>query len=635
MEQRLSDFQPGPRLGNPYLEDPALRRYLDVFLAPCTDAAQRRAMADDLTSFGDKACGPYLDMAANAERVKPELEQYDQWGRRVDRVHVSEGWKYFKRESAVEGLVAIPYEHAAGERPPASARLHQAAKLLLFAPSSGMFSCPLAMTDGANAALRALIADADADGTDDETDLSEATVTELREACAHLTSRDPEAFWTSGQWFTEKNGGSDLTVATQTYALDHRSPTSTHALTGMKWFTSAVDADMSLTLATPVAAVPELHRERKPLALFFLKVRDSRESRDGHGGATAERESGAEAAGTALPLPLASGLNGIRIVRLKDKMATRQLPTAELALEGCHARLLSRRGLKNVLPMLTITRLHNSISAVGCMLRVRSLAVDFARQRHAFGQPIARKPLHAQSLVALDRDARGNLLLVLEVARLLGRVEAGTSSEAERAALRVLTSLVKFFTALECTRLMSEGVELFGAIGLMHNHVSTLFRDAAVLPVWEGTSNTMSLDLVRAATREPGAVAALGDAMRAMAQGPQHEDLRRRVDDVMALLVGERLTEGPQQVQLKGPALEWNARRLTDNLSRLFVCALAARMAADTQAAEDQVLLAHWRRRVEREREPMTEPEEGLHELLPKDMDGAERDDRGKPRAML
>ena len=32
----------------------------------------------------------------------------------------------------------------------------------------------------------------------------------LQDAYNHLTSRDPEKFWTSGQWMTERKGGSDV-----------------------------------------------------------------------------------------------------------------------------------------------------------------------------------------------------------------------------------------------------------------------------------------------------------------------------------------------------------------------------------------------------------------------------------------
>ena len=83
-------------------------------------------------------------------------------------------------------------------------RLHQIAKLYLYAPSSGMFSCPLAMTDGAAAILTNQVRNGSQ---------------QYEKALGHLMSRDPRQFWTSGQWMTEKRGGSDVANGTQTFAV--------------------------------------------------------------------------------------------------------------------------------------------------------------------------------------------------------------------------------------------------------------------------------------------------------------------------------------------------------------------------------------------------------------------------------
>ncbi len=70
---------------------------------------------------------------------------------------------------------------------------------------------------------------------------------DLTEAYARLTSRDPDLFWTSGQWMTEKRGGSDVARGTETLAVPQSD--GTHRLFGYKWFSSATDSDMTLTLA--------------------------------------------------------------------------------------------------------------------------------------------------------------------------------------------------------------------------------------------------------------------------------------------------------------------------------------------------------------------------------------------------
>lgn len=72
-------------------------------------------------------------------------------------------------------------------------RIFQYAKLYLYSPSAGLYTCPLAMTDGAAKVIQ-------------ELKLYEAT----GNAFGRLTTRNPEKFWTSGQWMTEKKGGSDV-----------------------------------------------------------------------------------------------------------------------------------------------------------------------------------------------------------------------------------------------------------------------------------------------------------------------------------------------------------------------------------------------------------------------------------------
>ena len=70
-----------------------------------------------------------------------------------------------------------------------------------------------------------------------------------KEAFSRLTSRDPNKFWTSGQWMTEKKGGSDVAGGTETVAIEQPNDPNVFNLHGYKWFSSATDADMSITLA--------------------------------------------------------------------------------------------------------------------------------------------------------------------------------------------------------------------------------------------------------------------------------------------------------------------------------------------------------------------------------------------------
>src|SRR5829696_7703668 len=175
----MSDFfQSPPTLGNQYDDDPALRSCLRRALGAGVLAEVER----DYRRLGALAAGEWLALAEAAEAEPPRHAPYDAWGRRVDRIETSAAWRALDRVSAEEGLVAAGYERRHGAR----SRVDQFARLYLFGPSSAVYNCPLAMTDGAARCLELY-------GGDDPA---------FREAFARLTTRDPSRFWTSGQWMT-------------------------------------------------------------------------------------------------------------------------------------------------------------------------------------------------------------------------------------------------------------------------------------------------------------------------------------------------------------------------------------------------------------------------------------------------
>ena len=81
----------------------------------------------------------------------------------------------------------------------------------------------------------------------------------------------------------------------------------------------------------------------------------------------------------------AGRLNGMRVERLKDKLGTRKVPTAELLLDGAPAELVgdTRHGTRHIEPMLVVTRAWNSVTSVAFMRRALALARSYAEQRRA------------------------------------------------------------------------------------------------------------------------------------------------------------------------------------------------------------------------------------------------------------
>jgi alkylation response protein AidB-like acyl-CoA dehydrogenase len=431
--------QKAPTLAHPYHHDVLLKSYLQRHLPSDT----YQAIMPELESMGGLAGDELYTQQLADRRNEPVHTPYSPWGERIDHIEVSPLWQRAERIAAETGLVAIPYEQTHG----AFSRLHQFALVYLFTPSTDIYSCPLAMTDGAANTLR----------QSGNTALSER-------ALPHLTSRDPAQFWTSGQWMTELTGGSDV-GRTETIA---RYEAGQWRLYGRKWFTSATTSQMALTLARPEGNGPG----GKGLALFYLEPRDQ----DGR-------------------------LQNIQVMRLKDKLGTRKVPTAELLLTGAPAQLVlgPSDGVKNISPMLNITRTWNSVSAIALMRRGVSLAQSYAQARIAFGASLAEKPLHQATLATLEAETLGAFLLTFYSVSLLGKVEAGQASPEEAALLRLLTPITKLTTGKQAVQVLSEVLECFGGAGYVEDTgLPMLLRDAQVLPIWEGTTNVLSLDTLRA-----------------------------------------------------------------------------------------------------------------------------------------
>jgi acyl-CoA dehydrogenase len=430
--------QSPPALDNLYTSD----RLLAGFLHRKLPREMLAAIEPEFIALGAEAAGPLASLQ-HADRLhEPLLTQWDAWGNRVDRIELTPLWREAERRAVRYGLTAIPYERREAEW----SRLRQFVLVYLFHPVTDVYTCPLAMTDGA---ARTLV------------DSGNGAL--AGRALPHLTSRDPAAFWTSGQWMTESTGGSDV-GSSETLAepgADGR-----WRLHGKKWFTSAATSQMALTLARPVGNGPG----GNGLAMFYVECRDA-----------------------------AGRLNGIRVERLKDKLGTRKVPTAEILLDGTPAELVAGTsgGTRAIEPMLRITRTWNSVCAASFMRHAHRLAADYANRRLAFGAPLAALPLHRATLADVEAECAGAFLLTFLLIELLGRAEAGVATEDEALLLRLLTPLAKLTTGKQAVHAVSEAIEAFGGAGYVEDTgLPVLLRDTQVLPIWEGTTNVLSLDLL-------------------------------------------------------------------------------------------------------------------------------------------
>jgi len=331
--------------------------------------------------------------------------------------------------------------------------------------------CPLCMTDGVARVLTRF-----------------GSRSQIERAVPHLASTDLDTLWTGAMFLTEKAGGSDV-GANETVARNGR-------LTGQKWFCSNVDADAVLATARPEGGSPGI----RGIRTYLLLTR---------------------------------GNPGVSIDRLKDKLGTRAMATGEVTLEGAFAEQVGEleRGFAQMTPMLNITRLHNAIASSAALRRGLMLARGYAAQRMAFGRPLEQQPLQRQVLLQLALQAESSLLMTMRLAALMGRVEYGVAGEEERLLFRVGTSLTKLYTARQAVAGASEAIEAFGGAGYMEDTgIGRLLRDAQVLPIWEGTTNVLSLDTLRVLAK-PGVAEAFLDELARLGS-PGREEVADLLDTV-------------------------------------------------------------------------------------------------------
>ncbi|KAM0334384.1 hypothetical protein ACHAQA_001410 [Verticillium albo-atrum] len=310
-----------------------------------------------------------------------------------------------------------------------------------------------------------------------------------------LVSWDPRESWTSGQWMTERSGGSDVR-GTETFARRMNSaelraggedviglPLGPWIIDGFKWFSSATDSDMTMLLA----------QTSKGLSAFCVPLR---------------RKAGRD-----------TELNGIRIQRLKNKMGTNGLPTAELEIKGARGWLVGEegKGVKEISTLLNITRIHTGTSSTAYWARALAVSRAYTKARDVRGARLSENLQHnfwmssvtVKYWAATQLSFLGVALLGCNdqgVGVLAGTPATGLIPDARTATLllRLLTPMIKSQVSIVATSGIRDCMESIGGVGYCENHedggimnLAKLFRDSVVNTIWEGTTSIMADDIGR------------------------------------------------------------------------------------------------------------------------------------------
>jgi len=436
---------------NWYESDPNLRQLMRRRLEP----ADLEWCEPELMKFGALCGGPIAARAEVTDKHPPELVKFDRWGEPVEEIVHHPTAVATKRdlwESGMSGPRLRKEAARRGRRYPAA--MSTALDYMVSQAETAML-CATGMTSGVIALVQRY------------------APPEVKPILlSHLTADSFDDAWDGAMFMTERTGGSDLSTITTSARQD----SARWLLNGSKWFCSNVDAGAIVTLARPEGAAEGL----KGIALFLVPER----RRDG-------------------------SRNSISIRRLKNKLGTRAVPTAEADFVDAEAYLLSGgakatdgRGINRMMEMVNGSRLGVATMGLGIMRRSFLEAAIFAAHRQARGKLIQDLPMVRETLV--------DMLVELEAAAALvfAAAEGGAIS-------RLLVPIAKLRATRRGVELASQALEIHGGNGYIEDWpTARQLRDAQCHTIWEGTENIICLDILRA-LRDEQVLEAAFTALRA------------------------------------------------------------------------------------------------------------------------
>jgi alkylation response protein AidB-like acyl-CoA dehydrogenase len=193
-----------------------------------------------------------------------------------------------------------------------------------------------------------------------------------------------------------------------------------------------------------------------------------------------------------------AGAEGFAVVREEEKMGLNSSSTADLAFDGTPGERLGEPGdgMRIALRTLDGGRIGIAAQAVGIAQAALDVATAFAKERAAFGGPIARFQAIQHKLAEMQTEIEAARALTWRAARLK---EAGRPHTVEGAQAKLFASAV-------ARRQTGEAIQVLGGYGYTKEFpAERYYRDAKVTEIYEGTSEIQKLVIARAL---------LGDAMR-------------------------------------------------------------------------------------------------------------------------
>ena len=391
--------------------------------------------------------------------------------------------------------------------------VHYAMIYLLAQNGEAGVACSLACTDGL---VRALQADRDGrgqtatgGGTGDRGagegdagagDPATSPADPRRRALDDVLGSGPNDYAHGAQFVTEIQGGSDVPANEVQAVREPGEGPAGYRIFGQKWFCSNINADWFV-----MTACPDQGPGAGEVALFLVPARVDGER------------------------------NGYTIDRLKDKLGTRELATAEVTFDGARAWMVGPpdRGVGFLLRhVLTPSRFACVLFSAGALRRAERIVTSYAEFREAFGRAIVDYPLVRRDLDAIGRARRRTLAASFELLRLWEATEAAGWTGEEARDFRILLSLAKpVLTRLATDRLHDAMMVLAGnGIEERFSPLPRLHRDSVIMETWEGPHNVLFTQALRDLAR----FEAVPEVFLERVTGRPRPELATRLSEAMA-----------------------------------------------------------------------------------------------------
>jgi len=443
--------------------------FLKVLLKKYTGSEFERIDAE-LKEMSDKISYRWRDLADEATRLENRakctlIQHYDAYNHRIDRIKRAAETEQLEKEIFSLGLFD-PKRNTAWSR--------FAKMFLLYQLGEMGVMCPVACTHGMVWLMQKY-----------EDELS----SEAKKCLVAVRDGINGEYSLGSQFISEIQGGSDVAanLVEAVYEEGEGSDGISNCwrLYGQKFFCSAMQADYSIVTAKP-KNVPSSTRVAAFAVPAWLPGNKEKEIR-----------------------------NSYTIDRLKQKLGTAELPTAEITYNGAVAYPVGpyEKGLADVVGIvLSLSRLHIAFGMAAGGLRVAREAILYAQYRTAFGVPIASFPLMMTQINdlkhAVMRTTAGGFKLYSEFIHFGENLISGIrelqkiddiEERKRRFRLRELIMLCKIAVADEAPALIRTAISFFGGHGIMEDFIALprFHRDSMIMELWEGPRNVLLTQIHR------------------------------------------------------------------------------------------------------------------------------------------